>query len=494
MTKPRQRVYANLTTEPAYSAGPQSKRLKSFAISNSGPNASLRGSLDALRRHSRQAHRNSPLVRKAVRAAVTNEIGTGIVPRFDSENIEANKTLRLLFDRFSAECDTERQLDIYGLQAAWSSARKVSGEVFIRRRPRSLSEGLAVPFQLQTLEADYVPIELNETRKNGNRIIQGIEFNKRGKRVAYWMYVSHPGEYQGFDSSKLMRVRAKDVIHHFRAERPGQVRGEPLGVSGLVTLTKFESYNSAELTRKETRSGYTGMLTRNDLEDEDYLYDPITGEKLDQDAEGATSTIRSGTVVTAPAGTKLDLFDGDNTGSGYKDYSRERKLELAVAYEIPYELMTGDWAGINDRIYRALIQEYRRGVRMEQDHLMIFQVLSRIKDWFIDSAVGNRLITLPNFAANESDYRRCEWRPEAWKHIHPVQDIEALIKAKDNDLGSGDGFVAEMGYDAENVDRQNIEAEVRRKKMREEAGLPPREGEPNKESPPPEPDKDDEDE
>lgn len=470
--KPRHRVYANVEADPEYSAGPRSKRLKNYGVSSSGPNASLQWNLETLRRRTRHAYRNSPYVRKAFRAAVTNEIGTGIIPRFRCDNMAVRESFRKLFDAFTEQCDTEGQFDLYGLQANWSKARRVSGEVFIRRRPRKSSDGLAVPFQLQTLEADYVPVSLNQDLKNGNKIVQGIEFNKRGQRVAYHMYKGHPGESTDFNASDLIRVPAKDVIHHFAAERPGQVRGEPTGFSGLVPLSKFESYNSAELTRKEIRSSYTGMLTRNDIEDEsDYLYDPITGEKLDEDADGASSKITPGTVVTAPAGTNLTMFDGDSTGSGYADYAKERKLEISVAYDIPYELMSNDWSKINDRIYRALIQEYRRGVRMDQDNLVIFQILRRIKDWFIDSVRANRLIALPNFAANETDYRRCEWRPEAWKHLHPVQDIEAAIKAKEADLASGDGLVAEMGYDAEEVDRQNVEAEARRQKLRREKGL-----------------------
>jgi lambda family phage portal protein len=493
MSKPRQRVYANIANDPEYSAGPKSKRLKTYGVSNGGPNEMLRGNLEVLRRRTRHAFRNSPLVRRAIKAGVANEIGTGIIPRFGTSNESAKESLRELFDLFSKECDAEGQLDLYGLQAAWSSARRVSGEVFIRRRPRRSSEGLAVPFQLQTLESDFVPVALNETRRNGNKIIQGIEFNKRSKRVAYWMYVSHPGESNDFNASKLIRVPAKDVIHHYRAERPGQVRGEPLGVSGLVTLTKFESYNSAELTRKETKSGYTGMLTRNDLEDDDWEYDPITGEKLDADADGATSTIRSGTIVTAPAGTNLTMFDGDNNGTGYKEFIKEKKLELAVSYEIPYELMAGDWSGINDRIYRALIQEYRRGVRMDQDNLVIFQILNRIKEWFVESVVSNRLLRLPNYSANKHDYGKCEWRPEAWKHIHPVQDIQALVMAKDNDLASGDGSVAEMGYDAEVIDLQNALAERRRKDLREKYELGPKENSKGGEPPPDEEDEDEDD-
>ncbi|WP_163070242.1 phage portal protein, partial [Acinetobacter nosocomialis] len=67
-----------------------------------------------------------------------------------------------------------------------------AGECLVRRRKRFSSDGLPVPMQLQVLEADF----LDEARsgKNGkNEIIQGVEFDPVGRRVAYWLFDEHPG-------------------------------------------------------------------------------------------------------------------------------------------------------------------------------------------------------------------------------------------------------------------------------------------------------------
>ena len=61
-----------------------------------------------------------------------------------------------------------------------------------------------------------------------------------------------------------------------------------------------------------------------------------------------------------------------------------------------------------------------------------------------------------------------DWRAHAWKHIHPVQDIQAQVLAKNNHLNAGDDFVAESGKEAEEVDLKNILARKRRRELEEE--------------------------
>lgn len=474
MDKPRLRMSAVLNkSEPEYHGASTARRFAGYGVSGTGPNAALTGSLETLRNRSRHSFRNSPLVKKAIRANVTNAVGIGIMPSFVSEDQTYNEAMHLAWKEFAKRCDPEGILGIYGITALVDLTRRMQGECFIRRRRRSLGyDGLKIPLQLQVLEPDFVPVSENKERSNGNRIKNGIEFNRRGKRVAYWMYREHPGEQnQIVNASQLVRVRAEDVIHVFRPERPGQIRGEPETATSLLKVKTFDSYDDAELQRKEVRSGYTGMLTRQEFDDNDYLFNPFTGESLTDEGAPEEASIQPGTFITGLPGEDLKLFDGDNTGSGYKDFVREQKLMIAAGLNIPIELMSGDWSAINDRIYRALIQEYRRGIEMDQQHILIFQALEKIAGWVIEASILAGVIRPLGYAEKRSDYHKIEWRPQAWKYINPVQDIQAQVMAKDNHLASGDALVEESGHDAAEVDKQNVQAELRRKELREEAGL-----------------------
>ena len=130
------------------------------------------------------------------------------------------------------------------------------GEAFIRIRLRRPEDNLTVPLQLQVLEPEHVPITYNTVSNNGNAIRCGIEFDSLGRRVAYWMYRSHPNDamlapMSGADERLLMRVPASEVVHLFRPLRPGQIRGEPWLARALVKLHELDQYDDAELVRKK---------------------------------------------------------------------------------------------------------------------------------------------------------------------------------------------------------------------------------------------------
>lgn len=474
--KPRIRVNGATglqVSASAYDAATQGRRAVHWAASSAGPNSVLTGNLATIRNRSRAAYRNNPLIKMGVKRGVSNEIGVGVVPRFRSTDEVFNEVMSIVYDQWALEVDPEGVLDLYGQQTQACRARRTSGEVFIRLRRRSVSKGLTLPIQLQVLEAEFVPETLYEVRPNGNQIKAGIEYNRLGERVAYWMYPEHPHEQnvRAF-GGRYLRIPARDIIHHFEPTRPGQNRGEPDPSASLLKAHDFETYDDAELQRKKTRAPFTGFLTRDTYSDEDFQFDPFTGDPLPQGGVVPELSVQAGSILAGMPGEKLDLFKGDDTGQGFADYMREQKLSIAAGIGIPFELMTGDWSKVNDRLYRAMINEYRREVEALQDQITIFQCCRRIVDWAIASAVMNGVVPAPHYHLQKANYHKVEHRPQGWKYIHPLQDIEAAVLAIDNDLDSRDRVLAERGgWDSDEIDRQNVESAKRLKELRKQAKL-----------------------
>jgi lambda family phage portal protein len=444
-----------------------------------GPNSTVSGSLVTLRNRSRAGYRNSPWISLGIDRNVSNEIGCGIMPKSRCSKEEFRTAADKLFTQWTAFSDPAGELNFFGQQEQACRTRNMAGEVFLRLRFRRLSMGLPVPLQIQVLEPELVPENWTRALPDGNFIWSGIEFNRDGDRVAAWMYPFHPAEplvgtlsmtYAGMP----MRIPASQVIHHFLPTRPGQVRGEPVTVQSLLKSYTFDSYDDAELVRKQTRAPFTGFLEREAMTEDDFLFDPMTGEPLKRDADNVpTLDAQPGTIFAGMAGEKLNLFDGDKSGDGYKDFMRQQLLAIAAGMGVPYELMTGDWEKVNDRLVRAILNEYRRRIEALQDHLTIHQICRKVWQAFIDTAVWSGALSAPRYEDNRADYLACEWRPHAWPYVHPVQDIDAKLKAIKGSITSSDATVAETGWDAEEVDKQNIEAEKRRMKLRQAAGLPP---------------------
>ena len=96
---------------------------------------------------------------------------------------------------------------------------------------------------MELLEGDHCPFSLNRRLSKHRRIRQGIEFYKRQK-VAYWFYDVHPDDdLTDIKLAKLTRVPARDVIHHYRPDRPGQIRGVPDSAAALLKDRTFADYH-----------------------------------------------------------------------------------------------------------------------------------------------------------------------------------------------------------------------------------------------------------
>jgi len=440
-----------------HSSAARTHRTTSWGSHSGGPNTANSGSIVTLRNRSRQAERNDPWIANALKSLTSNEIGTGIIPRPQISDDKLREDLINYWDVFSAECDPEGVLDIYGKQRQIAFNRRLSGEVFIRRRRRSVLSGLSVPLQIQVLEADHVPIGHNRALKNGRFIMDGIEFNRRGARLAYWMHANHPGD--GKVGGRLIRVPAADVIHHYNPSRPGAVRGVPDSSKSLLRAHDYDSYNDSEMRRKSTRSGYAGFLYREIMQG-DQLYDPITGVYTGDGPEPPPTEIQGGDILTGVPGEKLDLFDGDNTGQGYAEFQRLKKMEISAGLGIPYELMSGDYSGLNDRLVRAIQNQFFRAIEADQEHLAIFQVCRKIFSWFADSLslVDRRFF---EFASNKNELMATLWWPQAWRHLHPVQDIAAKKLKIEAGLSSRQTEAARDNIDIEVIDKQRAEDDAR---------------------------------
>ena len=454
-----------------YDAATTGRRAKGWIAPGTGPNRALNNGLATLRNRARAGERNNPWLYSGLLRLVTNEIGTGIRPRSQVKDVNLRAEINALWQRSYAQFDPEGQLNFYTMQPLMAAARRLSGEVFVRRLPRKIDRVRAVPMQYQILEADHVPLAKNEKLANGNRVIAGIEFNPIGQRAAYWMLTDHPGEDSSGGGSDAVRVPATDVIHHFRPKRPGQVRGEPDTVRSLLKARDFDDYDDAELLRKKTRAPFTGFLTRAEFTEDDYIYDPFTGKSMDGSDQPPELDMQAGNILQGLPGEELKLFDGDDTGGGYADFMRQQLLAIAAGMGIPFELLTGDWKNVNDRLVRAILNEFRRQIEMDQE-LFTSQCCWRMWGWWMDAAVVAGALRVPGYANDPESYRLAEWTPDPWPYINPEMDVNTAQKEIDAGLASRDQHIVRRGRDPQDVDREQAEGELRRRDIRTNLGLP----------------------
>lgn len=313
--------------------------------------------------------------------------------------------------------------------------------------------------QVQAIEGALCPVDLNGAN-GGNTIRQGIERTPFGKRVAYWMLTRHPGEipYTGQDR---VRVPADYVLHHYTPSRPGQLRGAPNMLSALLRARKLDLYESAELTRKQNRAKFNGAITRLDPSG---LNNPLSDAPIQTDGDRHLVDIEEGYMLQLAPGESVNLYNGDTGGQGSIDYLRTHLRAIAAGLGVPYELLTGDYEGTNDRIMRVILNAFYRMLESEQEQF-IAQTLQPIWNAWLDAAVFSKALSLPNYVTRRAEYQRCEWRAHAWSYVNPLQEAQTAVLKIKNGLTSRSASVAESGWDAEDIDQQQADDHAREERM-----------------------------
>lgn len=448
-----------------YDAGGQGRRMSGWQTPSSGPNQAVQN-LPTIRNRARDASRNDWSGESGVQKWTTSLIGIGITPRFKRLLGARKLAVTDLWNEFAAQSDADGVLNIYGQQTLAVRSWFESGEVFARKRYRRISDGLAVPMQVQLIEADFCPIFDADTwpgMQQGNRIRSGIELDMLGRRVAYWMYREHPGETTTVQSASLLiRVDAADIKHIFEPKRPGQLRGVPAMASVLARLRSIGDFDDAVLERQKLANLFVAFITRTmPGADTDANIDPLTNMPIEWMDGQPLAGMTPGLTQELDPGQDVKFANPPEAGTMYSEYMRTQHMGTAAATGIPYELFSGDIQNVSDRTLRVIINEFRRFAEQRQWQVVIPMFCQPVIEWFADAALMAGLIS----EAELPVVKRVEHAPHGWQYIHPVQDPQGKALEVTSGFRSRSSVIAERGDDPEAVDLERQEDLKREKAL-----------------------------
>lgn len=397
----------------------------------------------------RHLARNNADAVSGISVLVNNTIGTGITPHIAPHRSsgarlakrrrdELEHRLRDHFDTLAIDADGLHTL--YGLQRAAYRAMVQDGEVLIRRRRRRSADRLPLPFQIQLLEADY--LDRHKTvATGGNRVIQGVEFDPLGRRVAYWLYPEHPSGVVWPTSIASRRIPASEIIHLYRVDRPGQVRGIPWLAPAVPAFFELHDYLDAQLVRQKIAALYGA-----------FIYTPedasVPGTETETDADGfaeEVETLEPGTQKTLPPGYDIKFGDPPPV-DGLEVMTKVHQRRIARTLEITVEALTGDLSGVNFSSARMGWLEMHRAISSSQETLLKPRFCLPLEAWTREA------IALSTSGAE--DYRML-WAVPRREMIDPSREVKPLIDQVRAGFKSKQSVIRSFGEDPEEV-RQEI--------------------------------------
>lgn len=450
------------TNSNGLEAGRSTRRLAGWNPSRSHVNTLIASSGRTVVARARFLVRNNPYGQAATECFTANLVGCGITPSWSLDDQVLKKTIQSAWLRWTDEADSEGVTDLYGLQRRIAREIFIAGECFVRRRPRFMRDGLSVPLQLQVIPSEQLPIERNLVLDNGNRVRQGIEFDRIGRRVAYHFWKVHPGDItESSEFGKITIVPASDILHVYDPLEAGQIRGLPRLTPAIVAMWMLDTYDDAEMERKRVAALFTAFVKRNDPD----------GAMFNEAEEAAAKSSNGIAEISLEPGTLQTLLPGEDivtaapadVGQSYDPFQYRMLTRICAPLGLPYSAVTGDMVKANYSNQRAALLEMRRRMESLQYGVMVHQMCRPLIAWFLDAAVLAGTIDLPGYAADPAPYQVVTHIPPKWDWVDPLKDVQAEVIAVDNGFKPRSLVIQERGDDPIETDAR-IAADREREK------------------------------
>ena len=289
---------------------------------------------------------NSPDVRRTLRnrsryEVANNSYARGITLTLANDVVGTGPRLQMLTGDDGANHFVEAEF------LAWCEAIGLAEKLLTMRLARvadgeafgllTSNERLETPvnLDLRLIEADQVatPTLVPDTR----RYLDGICFDTDGNPIAYDIPRQHPGDGMFLLDDEYDTVPASDVLHYFRSDRPGQIRGIPDITPALPLFAQLRRFTLAVLAAAETAAEFAGILhtdaPANGEADAAEPFEPIELEKR--------------MLLTMPGGWKMAQMRSEQPSTTYAEFKKEILNEIARCLNMPFNVAAGNSSGYN---------------------------------------------------------------------------------------------------------------------------------------------------
>src|SRR5574343_1178889 len=427
-----------------YEAAASGRRTAGWRRYGSDVNAANGPSLVALRELSRDLKRNNGWARRGIQTIANNTVGWGIRAKAKTTNPELAKRALGIWNDWadSTGCDYAGLVPFAGLQKMVIQTIVESGEALVLCYPAESSDQLSIPLRLRVLEPDHLDLAKDGKGQDGP-IIQGVEFDARGRRSAYWIFPSHPGANRATSRFESIRIPASDVLHVYNVERPGQVSGVPWLAAAIAKLQDFDEWEDAVLMQQKIAACF-GAFVR----DVDGGSTPLGEESAEDDR---LEELSPGQIQYLPPGRDIS-FATPPTVSDHGSFTTNNLRRVAAALGVTYEDLTGDYSQVNFSSARMARLAHWANVHDWRWNMLIPQLCD---------AVWKRAMSLTSTLEGWSEVPAAEWSPPPMPMLEPDKEGLAYTRLIRGGLMSLQAAIRERGEDPEATFAEIAESNAR---------------------------------
>jgi lambda family phage portal protein len=315
-----------------------------------------------LRNRARYEHDNNTYAKGIVKSLAEDCVGTGArlqltkLPKELAREVEA---------KFSEWC---RAVDLPEKMRTMRKARAKDGEAFAVLVSNQMLP-TPVKLDLRLIEAEQVATVSGALPTPNS--VDGIKFDAWGNPQEYEVLREHPGGRAYFSNQPLI-VPAREMIHFFVAERPGQRRGISELTASLPLFAQLRRWTLSVLAAAETAADFAAILKTQDGASPDEAAPANAWERVEFERRSMT---------TLPAGWDISQLKAEQPTSTYAEVKHEIINEIARENSVPYNIAAGNSSSYNYTSGRLDFQAYERSLWIDRGR-MEAQILARVfSEW-----------------------------------------------------------------------------------------------------------------
>lgn len=431
------------------------KSMRGWFVSHGSADVDSIFDIGSARAGSRDLYMNTPVASGALRRYKTNVVGGGLQlqSRIDNEALNLTEEKAFEWERKaerewnlwsnSKNCDVTRMNNFDQLQGLAFLSYLMSGDVFSLLPMRKVSDTWPYKLQVQLIEADQISNPNDFENIHTDTVRGGIELNKSGAVIAYWVRTKHPGDFTLERKwQRVPRVGERSgriqVLHLFDKERPGQRRGIPILAYVMEQLKQLTRLSDSELMAAVVSSFFT-VFIKNVPDGKPlapgYVPEESVLKESERDQDKNLYEMGNGSIINLAENEEVQLADPKRPNDLFDPFFQSILKQIGASLEIPFELLIMHFSS-SYSASRGVILEASKTFRNKRKWFAA-EFNQPIYVEFLTEAVINGRLSAPGFLTDpllKAAWCGSRWGAPGMGQIDPKKETEAIIKRLDANL------------------------------------------------------------
>ena len=359
-----------------------------------------------VRQRSRYEFDNNSWYSGILRTAANHIIGCGPRLQVLTTDTDANTRLEKAWMKWSRQVMLADKMRMM-FETYWKD-----GEVFSMRTSRP--SRWPISLDIRTFEAEQCAAPWIGNRLGDPYVDDGVRTDPNNNEVEYHFYKHHPGDVAFTPTLQGDWFPASDVVHLWRRERPGHVRGIPRATCALNTLPVMRRQEMATLLAAETAASLATFMKSTGA--------AVVPALCPQDF--AELEIAFNMLTMLPEGWEVDQVDSKHPGPQYESFQRQALTSFCRCTNMPYALAAGTSRDSNFSSNKGDVKNvWEPETKTEQDRIEL-SVVEPIWGWFLEDCVYVQGL-LDGLPSNEDIDHKWTWPP-----LPNLDEVDSATAAK----------------------------------------------------------------